>query len=150
MFLLASNPAIQHEVKKNKNLIPQMLEEFKRFDPAVTFIFRVARADTQIGEQPISKGDVVFISTHLVNRDLPDSEQPFELDIHRKATHMAYGYGSHYCIGAKLARMEMVSLFEELLQELPLLTLSEEEVTERDHYSLSFSGFKALHLRANY
>lgn len=146
MFLLAANPAIQHEVRKNRKLIPQMLEEFKRFDPAVTFIFRVARADTHIGVQPIAKGDVIFISSHLVNRDLPESEKPLELNIHRKAAHMAYGHGAHYCIGAKLARMEMVSLFEEILEQLPLLSISSEKFSQRDHYSLSFSGFKSLYL----
>lgn len=56
----------------------------KRFDPAVTFIFRVAREKTFIGEQPIEVGDVIFISTHAINRDLPTEQKPFEIDIHRK------------------------------------------------------------------
>lgn len=148
MFLLASRPEIQNEVHKNPDLIPQMIEECKRYDPAVTFIFRVARAETRVGSQPIAVGDVIFISTHAVNRDLPEQDRPFELDIHRRAHHFAYGYGAHYCIGAKLARMEMTSLFKELISQLPPLRLDPERPSERDHYSASFSGFKNLYLKA--
>lgn len=146
MFLFASNPEIQKEVRENLALLPQALEEFKRFDPAVTFIFRVARAKTKIGDQEISPGDVIFISSHAINRDLPPEENPFELNIHRKASHFAYGFGAHYCIGAKLARMEMVSLFTEIFSRLPLLSLDSHKESLRDHYSLSFSGFKNLQL----
>jgi cytochrome P450 len=147
MFLLASNPEIQSEVRANPNLIPKMIEELKRFDPAVTFIFRVARKETTISGQPIKVGDVVFISTHAINRDLPESERPEELNIHRNFVNLSYGHGPHYCIGAKLARMEMKSLFEVLLKQLPPIHLDEMKNSERDHYSLSFSGFKTLYLR---
>lgn len=148
MFLLASRADLQIEVRNNMNLIPQMIEECKRLDPAVTFIFRIAREHTFIGGQPIAPGDVIFISTHAINRDLPGEQRPNELNIHRKGgLNFAYGHGAHYCIGAKLARMEMNSLFMELMKELPCLELDEDRPSKRDHYSLSFSGFQELHLR---
>ncbi len=147
MFLLASNTEIQSEVRKDPSLISKMIEELKRFDPAVTFIFRVARKETTIGGQPIKVGDVIFISTHAINRDLPETERPEELNIHRNFTNFSYGHGPHYCIGAKLARMEMKSLFEELIKQLPPIFLDDAKNSERDHYSLSFSGFKSLYLK---
>lgn len=147
MFLLARHPEIQKEVRTNPGLIPLMIEELKRFDPAVTFIFRVARNKTIIGDQPIEKGDVIFISTHAINRDLPREERPEELNIHRNYKNFSYGHGPHYCIGARLARMEMNELFVRLFQRLPLLVLDESKNSERDHYSLSFSGFKSLYLK---
>lgn len=147
MFLLAEREDIQEEIKQNPKLIPQMIEELKRFDPAVTFIFRIARTHTLIGDQPVSPGNVIFISAHAINRDLPGSEEPFRIDIHRRVPNFSYGHGPHYCIGAKLARMEMISLFEELMKELPVLKLDEKKESIRDHYSLSFSGFKELHLK---
>ena len=146
MFLLAERPELQEELKQNPKLISNALEEFKRIDPAVTFIFRVARNSTKIGEQDIKPGDVIFISTHAINRDLPPETNPEVINIHRKAAHFAYGYGPHYCIGAKLGRMEMQGLMEEMMNELPVLILDDKE-SPRDHYSLSFSGFKALHLK---
>lgn len=146
MYLLSTNPDIQKELKANPELIPNALEEMKRLDPAVTFIFRVARAETKIGEQEIKPGDVIFISNHCVNRDLPEEEKPHELRIQRRSSHFAYGYGPHFCLGAKLGRLEMRILFEEILRDLPTLTLDSSKESERDHYSLSFSGFKELHL----
>lgn len=147
MFLLASNPSMQKEVRENLSLVPQMLEECKRFDPAVTFIFRVARKAVNIGEQPIAPGDVMFISTHAINRDLPVDQLPEQLNIHRKGGNFAYGHGPHYCIGAKLARMEMNALFTELLKAIPSFAIDETQESVRDHYSLSFSGFKSLHIK---
>lgn len=146
MFLLAERPELQFELRKNPKLIANALEEFKRFDPAVTFIFRVARNATKIGEQEIQAGDVIFISTHAINRDLPPETSPEEINIHRKTAHFAYGYGPHYCIGAKLGRMEMQNLMEGMMKELPVLVLDDKE-SPRDHYSLSFSGFKQLFLK---
>ena len=146
MFLLAERPELQKELRENPKLIAGALEEFKRIDPAVTFIFRVARNATKIGDQDIKPGDVIFISTHAINRDLPAETNPDEINIHRKAPHFAYGYGPHYCIGAKLGRVEMQHLMEMMIKELPILVLDDKE-SARDHYSLSFSGFKNLYLK---
>lgn len=147
MFLFAKFPELQIEVKEKPELLANALEELKRIDPAVTFIFRVAREDATIGQQPVKKGDVIFISTHCINRDLPEEEKPDEIRIERKAANFAYGHGPHYCLGAKLGRLEIRLLFEELFKELPLLALNLDLESKRDHYSLSFSGFANLHLK---
>lgn len=146
MFLLAGRPDVQAELRADPSLIPNALEECKRLDPAVTFIFRVARAEARIGEQAIKAGDVIFVATHCVNRDLPATQRPHELDILRKASHFAYGHGPHYCLGAKLGRLEIRLLFEEILRTLPSFRLDAEKESVRDHYSLSFSGFRNLGL----
>jgi cytochrome P450 len=149
MFLLAQRPELQVELKNNPELIGNALEELKRIDPAVTFIFRVARAETILQGQPVKPGDVIFISTHAVNRDLPDSELPEEINFQRKVSHFAYGHGSHYCLGAKLGRLEIKLLFEEILASMPVMKLDPSKEAQRDHYSLSFSGFKDLRLVAS-
>ncbi len=143
MFQLATRPELRSQLRSDVGLIPAALEEGKRFDPAVTFIFRVARVDTRIGAQPVRAGEVVFIGNHAVNRDLPPEQRPEEFDIRRPAAHFAYGHGSHYCLGAKLGRLQMRLLFEEIFRSWPDFTL---ESSERDHYSLSFSGFQRLEL----
>ncbi len=147
MFLLATNPKLQIEIKNDPSLLSNALEELKRIDPAVTFIFRVARAHTKIGVHTIVPGDVIFISNHAVNRDLPEASKPDEINIRREVSHFAYGHGSHYCLGAKLGRLEIKLLFEEILRELPVLILDKSRESKRDHYSLSFSGFESLYLK---
>lgn len=146
MYLLATDPRLQKQLRQTPQLIPQALEECKRFDPAVTFIFRVATRATTLGQQPIQAGDVIFISTHAVNRDLPQELKPDDLNIHRQSAHFAYGHGSHYCLGAKLGRQQITLLFQEILNQWPPFQLDGLLPAERDHYSLSFSGFKKLGL----
>ncbi|MBT4792710.1 MAG: cytochrome P450 [Halobacteriovoraceae bacterium] len=144
MLQLLQSQKTFSEVKEDNNLIPNMIEELKRLDPAVTFIFRVAKDDTYIGNQKIHKGETVFISTHTINRDPSLFKNPNNIDINRKnMNHYSYGYGAHYCMGAKLARIEMNILFTILINEYPHMKLSAERV-ERNHYSLSFSGFNSL------
>jgi len=148
LYQFATNLDLQIELKKHPELIPSAIEECKRFDPAVSFLFRVARNDCEIEGHVIKNGDVIFISNHCINRDLPDTEDPNSLNIHRKsvANHFAYGHGPHYCLGAKLGRLEMKILFEELIRDFPLFTLDDKRDSIRDHYSLSFSGFKKIYL----
>jgi len=142
MFLLASNQDDQHNLKSNPELIDNAMEEYKRFDPAVTFIFRVAKENTLIGDQEVKKGETVFISNHCVNRSL--LQDGYAINIERKnIQHMAYGHGPHYCIGAKLGRLEMNTLFKKIVQKNPFLKVTS---AQRDHYSLSFSGFSELKL----
>ncbi|MES2526185.1 MAG: cytochrome P450 [Bdellovibrionota bacterium] len=146
MFFLATKPELQEKLRAQPELIGNALEELKRVDPAVTFIFRVARADTMIMNHPVKNGDVIFISTHCINRDLPGDELPHEIIPERRAQHFAYGHGPHYCLGAKLGRLEIRLLFEEILRSVPPFKLDETKVAKRDHYSLSFSGWEALPL----
>lgn len=146
MFFLATRPELQTELRNNPELIPNALEELKRIDPAVTFIFRIARAETKIMNHPVKPGDVIFISTHCINRDLPENERPHEIDLSRRSQHFAYGHGPHYCLGAKLGRLEIRLLFEEILRSVPAFRLDETKSVSRDHYSLSFSGWEQLPL----
>jgi len=144
MFQLLSDREMMSKLSDDENLIPKMIEEYKRLDPAVTFIFRVAKEDTLIGNQPIKKGETIFISTHCINRDESLFEEPNKVNLTRKSNnHFSYGYGAHYCMGARLGRIEMKKLFSHLLKKYPNMKLGE-GIIERDHYSLSFSGFKSL------
>lgn len=123
------------------------LDELNRLDPAVTFIFRVTKRDAMIGQQEVKAGDVIFISTHGVNRDPLVFANPNECVLARgNNQQLSYGFGGHFCIGAKLARMEMENCVKQLLR-LPNLRLDEDEVPVRKHHSLAFSGFERLVLR---
>jgi len=145
LFLLLNNPDILQAIRANPELLPHALEEFKRIDPAVTFLFRVAKADTVINGQQIYAGEAVFISNHCVNRDLPETENPAQICIERKGIrNFAFGHGAHYCIGARLGRLQIQELFASMMARFPNLQLSHKHFPERDHYSLAFSGFKTL------
>ncbi len=150
IFTLLTEPGILERLHDSPSLIPLAIEEFNRLDPAVTFIFRVAKGETQIGEAVIKPKDVIFISAHAVNRDPKIFERPDECNIARtKNPHFAFGFGPHFCLGAKLARMEMAALFTQLLARFPGLSLDPERPVVRKHHSLAFSGFESIPLRFN-
>jgi len=126
-------------------LLENAIEEFNRLDPAVTFLFRVANADVKLGDVAIKAGDTVFVANHAVNRDPEVFSHPDECQLDRDIPqHFAYGYGPHYCLGAKLARIQMKSLFSNMLKRWPEMTLESNDPSQRNHYSLAFSGFHRL------
>lgn len=143
LYTLLSIPGLWQTVRKNIHDLEYYLEECNRLDPAVTFIFRVTKNDTMLGKQKINQGSVIFISTHAINRDPIYFPNPHEIRIQpQKNHHFSYGYGSHFCLGAKLARVEMQMVFKMLLERFPTLMLSSELPAVRKHHSLSFSGFE--------
>ncbi len=145
LYTLLSRPDVLADLRANPAALPTAIEEFNRWDPGVTFLFRVAKEKTTIGSSVIEPGDVIFISTHGVHRDPNVFENPGALNIRRSPNpHFAYGHGTHFCLGAPLARQQMMALFAGILQRFPSVGLAQ---SERDHYSLAFSGFKSLNLR---
>jgi cytochrome P450 len=148
VFTLLTEAGAVEAVRAMPGLLPTALEELNRLDPAVTFIFRVVSEDTLLGNHVIRAGDVVFVSNHAVNRDPRVFEWPDSCRFDRpKNPHFAYGHGPHFCLGAKLARIQMTALFGALLLEFPCLSLEPNYPPRRKHHSLSFSGFASLMLR---
>lgn len=147
LYTLMTTPGAYQQLQSGEVNMKETIDELNRLDPAVTFIFRVTAKDTMIGDQPIKAGDVIFISAHGVNRDPAVFDHPDKCDLARKQNkHLSFGFGGHYCIGAKLAMIEMQVCFEQLLKRLPQLRFIEDKPPKRKHHSLSFSGFEEMHL----
>lgn len=147
LYTLLADPKLWLQVGQHSEELSAYIEECNRLDPAVTFIFRVVKEDTLLGGELIEKGKVIFISTHAANRDPAFFPEPEEVSLKNNQTpHLAYGYGSHFCLGAKLARIEMLQVFQALLQNYPQLKLDTSMPLLRKHHSLSFSGFEQFYL----
>jgi cytochrome P450 family 142 subfamily A polypeptide 1 len=80
---------------------------------------RTATQDTELLGEKIRKGDKVLMLYPAANRDPAEFEAPDAFRIDRDARHLGFGVGSHFCLGANLARMEVRVAFEELLRRLP-------------------------------
>lgn len=147
LHTLLTVPGARATLVDRPELLPTALEELNRLDPAVSFLFRVASQPTELGGVSIPEKGVVFVSTHAVNRDPEIFDRPDECVLDRRENpHLAYGYGPHYCLGAKLARLQMQSIFSELLNRFPSVRLDPEAPAVRKHHSLAFSGFERLRL----
>lgn len=147
LYTLMCHQEVKAKLWQEPGYIDNALDELNRLDPAVTFIFRVAKEDAKVGLETIKAGDVVFISTHAVNRDPKQFDHPDECILTRTNNkQISYGYGGHYCLGAKLAKQEMRLCFLELIQNFPKLSIDINIAPVRKHHSLAFSGFERLAL----
>jgi cytochrome P450 len=106
---------------------------------------RTATADTEIRGVPIAKGESVYLAYVSANRDEEIFADPFRFDVGRDPNrHLAFGYGVHFCLGAALARMEMNSLYTEMLPRLESIELAGEPELSATTF---VGGFKHLPIR---
>ena len=144
--LLTEGPPLD-SLRSDPARLEAALEEATRLDPAVNFVFRVAKKDVTLGGHTVQAGQLLFVSAHAVNRDPAVFAQPDEYRLDRgRNPHMGYGSGLHYCLGARLGRIQMTALFSALLARFPKLALAPTPAPVRKHESLGFSGFNALTL----
>ncbi|MFF4591648.1 cytochrome P450 [Amycolatopsis sp. NPDC001319] len=102
------------------------VEEILRMSaPGGLGLLRYAHEDVEIGGVAIRRGDAVMISTSSANRDAGVFADPEEFDADRKPnSHIAFGYGGFFCIGASLARTELRVVFSVLFRRFPNLRLA--------------------------
>jgi cytochrome P450 len=124
---LIENPGELTRLQNNMDLLPTAVEEMIRWTTPVKEFMRTAAEDTTVRGVPIAKGESVYLTYVSGNRDEDVFNEPFRFDVGRDPNkHLAFGYGVHFCLGAALARMEMNSLFAELVPRLESIELAGE------------------------
>jgi cytochrome P450 PksS len=142
---LLTHPDALATLKERPDLVPTAVEEMLRHQTPIPFANRVATEDFEIGGARILKGHVVFLGLGAANRDPEVFPDPDRFDITRKgASHLSFGYGAHFCIGANLARIELGMLVRSLLERAPKIRLDPARAPELSCESLMFRGFKSL------
>ena len=135
-LLLMSNPEQWRALVDNPGLVPNAVEETLRTSRrAGGAMVRYARTDLDIDGVAIKAGDLVLLEIGGGNHDPTVFANPDRVDITRHAaTHLAFGYGARYCIGAPLARIELQTVFSQLVSRFPTLKLAAdvEELAVRD------------------
>ena len=123
-LLLLTNPEQWRALLDNPALIPNAVEELLRATSTgglvLAAIPRYARTDFEIDDVAIHAGDLVLLDIGSANHDSAVFDDPNRTDVARKgAAHLAFGYGSRYCIGAPLARIELKTVFAQLIPRFP-------------------------------
>ncbi|MEU6589697.1 cytochrome P450 [Streptomyces sp. NPDC046881] len=95
------------------------VEELLRFDPPIQLAPRCALVDADIAGTPVPRGALVFVLLGAANRDPRVFAEPHRLRLDREPRHLAFGLGSHYCLGAALARLEATAALTHLLPRRP-------------------------------
>ncbi len=136
MEMLVRNPEQRRLLVDEPNRIPGAVEECLRWVSPVLNMNRTATRDVQLHGKTIHTGDQVLLMYASANRDDRVFEDPERFDVTRDPNpHVAFGFGTHFCLGAQLARLEIRVMFEEVLARLPDLRLAPGASVDRTHSS---------------
>ena len=143
LHTFAAHPEQWDLLADRPELVPGAVEELIRWVTPLNNFFRTALDDATIGDQPVAAGDRIIILYPSANRDEAVFVDPFTFDVTRNPNpHVAFGHGTHFCIGANLARYELGLLFGELTRRFaPPVALSE-CVVEPNIFARSVSSFR--------
>jgi len=119
MQLLIENPEERRRLLDDPRLLPSAVEEMVRIVSPVHSFTRTILCDTELGGKRLRAGQKVLLLYPSANRDAAEFPEPDRFRVDRNPHHLGFGVGSHFCLGANLARMEMRVAFEELLRRLP-------------------------------
>ncbi len=102
--------------EENPDLIPNAVQECIRYQTPLAHMRRTATEDTELFGEQIKKGDKLVMWYLSANRDETVFENPDKLDITRENArrNIAFGYGIHRCVGARLAELQLTILLEEM------------------------------------
>ena len=125
MRLLMEHPDQLQQLVDDPGLIEDAIEEMLRYNPPFIMMRRTAMEDIELNGQQIKQGDKILMFYHAANRDKDlFGEDADDFDITRAQridlarTHRAFGFGEHFCLGNRLARLELKIVFSEVLPRL--------------------------------
>ncbi|MGK5530823.1 cytochrome P450 [Streptomyces sp. URMC 129] len=133
IWTLDQHPDQLNWLRGNPQEIPGALEEILRYDAPVHLTTRAAAEDTVLAGVPIAKDQLVHTLIASANHDPARTTDPETFDIRRQGrhlSHLAFGGGIHYCIGAGLARLQAHILLDAVLRRFPTLRVSAPPVWE--------------------
>ncbi|WP_433418151.1 cytochrome P450 [Microtetraspora malaysiensis] len=126
---LFRNPGELERLRNDRSLMPTAIEELLRWDTPLQMFERWVLEDIEIGGVTIPRGVEVGLLFGSANRDPEVFADPDRLDIGRVDNpHISFGAGIHFCLGAPLARVELVESFSALLDTAKTIELVEEPV----------------------
>lgn len=117
--ILAEDQALQGRLRRSPELIDPYIEEVVRLESPFKGHYREVTKDTYLGGMPLSQKSRVFLIWAAANRDPEVFNLPDELDINRGNIneHLGFGHGIHFCVGARIARMEAREVLQALLAQ---------------------------------
>ena len=137
VLTLLRHPDQLERLQNDLTLIPSAVEELLRYESPSQHTARICREDTELGGQLIRKGQAVIAVMAAGNRDPERFPDPDRLDLGRTDNrHLAFGWASHFCFGAPLARIEGQLVFEALMRRTANMVIAPGPIVWRDNLGL--------------
>jgi cytochrome P450 family 142 subfamily A polypeptide 1 len=126
MEALLDHPDQKEFLAAHPEALETGVEELLRWVTPIKNMSRTVTRDTDFGGQQLHEGDQLIVLYPSANRDTAVFSDPDRFDVKRDPNpHLAFGLGTHFCLGASLARIELKVMFDEVLRRLPDLRLAE-------------------------
>jgi cytochrome P450 len=146
VLTLLRHPDQLERLRLDRSLIPSAIEEILRFESPVQMTSRRAVDNAELAGRRVKAGDALQLFLGAANRDPARFPDPDRFDIARPDNrHVAFGFGPHFCLGAALARAELRVALDHLLDRLPGLELTVDEVAWQP--TIDFRGPLSLPVR---
>lgn len=148
LHALAREPQVQARVRADRTLLKFFVEETLRLDGPPQRLFRIATRDVEIDGKLIRQGEWVALFFGAANRDPAVFAQPgrFDMDRPNLRQQLSFGHGVHFCLGNSLARLEIMSVLNAVLDRYQTITLTADPGTKQTA-SLLTHAFVRLPLR---
>ena len=132
----ADHPEQWDAMATDPSLVTGAVEEVLRWVTPLNNFFRRAIVDSTIGDQPVHRGDRVILLYPSANRDEAVFAEPFRFDIRRSPNpHLAFGFGTHLCVGANFARASLAAVFGEMSRRFRAPVVTEEPDVEANIFA---------------
>jgi cholest-4-en-3-one 26-monooxygenase len=126
MLALLEHPGERAKLLADRSTLVTGVEEMLRWVTPIKNMSRTATRDVEVSGQMIGVGEQLILLYPSANRDESVFEDPFRFDVERHPNpHIAFGFGTHFCLGASLARLELNVMFDRLLERLPDIELAD-------------------------
>jgi cytochrome P450 len=146
VLALLRHPAQWQRLREDPGLDATAVEELIRYDPPLQLFERTAVVDATVAGHPVPAGTKIAALLGAAARDPQAFDRPDELDVGRRRNpHLGFGAGVHYCLGAPLARLEVLAALDALRVRLPGMQLANEPVRRPDFV---MRGLRELRLAA--
>ena len=141
--ILGDHPDVRREVAADPSLLPNVVDEVLRYEPTGASIARYVNVDVELHGRTVPAGSALLLVVAAGNRDPRRFADPDRFDIHRTdGTHLTFGHGAHFCLGASLARLEGRIAMEEVLARFPDWEVDDDAA--RRVYTSTMRGWETL------
>lgn len=136
VYGLNTYPDQYDKLLADPGLVANLVPEIIRWQTPLPYMRRTANVDTEIRGKPILAGDQILMWYLSANRDedVFDDGEAIDLERHNADRHLSFGYGIHYCMGSRLAELQLRVLWEEILERF-------ERIEVQDEPERTFSSF---------
>jgi cytochrome P450 len=148
VLALNENPREYEKLRQDRSLIPNMVNEIIRWQTPLAYMRRTATRDTELGGKQIKQGDRVALWYVSANRDETAIERANEFLIDRPNSkhHLSFGWGVHFCMGSRLAEMQLRVVWEEIMERFREVEVVGDPVRVKSSF---VKGFAELPVRVH-